>query len=101
MEGVGVILQDPDPIPPMLPVEVRAQAIPRAGGSQSSREGARALLCCPRKAHVLHLGLVYCLTDQQPTSVDYGLSPVHAAVVCCHGLCGEFHYTLWAGYLPL
>ena len=30
-EGVGVILQDPDLIPPLLPVEVRAQAVICAG----------------------------------------------------------------------
>ena len=43
-EEVGVILQDPDPIPPVLPVEFGAQYIPRVGRPRASREGAEASL---------------------------------------------------------
>ena len=80
-ERVGVLLQDPDPIPPVMPVEVRAQAVPRAGGSRASGEGARALLCHPRKAHVVHLGLVYCLAERQPNPVNCRIGPMHSTVV--------------------
>ena len=87
-EGIGVFLQDPDPIPPVLPVEVRAHAVLRDGGSRAAGEGARSLLCCLQKSRVVHLGLVYCLADRQPTPVNYRLGPVHAAAVCRHGPCG-------------
>ena len=63
-EGVVVIVQDPHTIPPVLPVEVRPQDVPCAGGSQESREGTKAMLCIPRKAHFVQLGLVYCLVDR-------------------------------------
>ena len=66
----------------MIPVEVRAQDVPCVGGSCEYREGARALLCRQRKAHGVHLGLVYCLADRQPTLVDCRFGTVHAAAVC-------------------
>ena len=56
-EGVGVILHDPGPIPPVMPVEVRVQDIPRTGGYQASGEGARSLFFRPRKSHVVYLGV--------------------------------------------
>ena len=80
-EGVGVLLKYPDPIPKVLPVEVIAQAIPHAGGSQLSGEGERTLLSSSRKSHIVHRGLVYCMSDRQPTPVDYRLSTMHAAAV--------------------
>ena len=99
-EGVGVILQDPDPIPPVMPIEVRAQAVPRTGGYQASGEGARALLCHTRKAHFVQLGLVYCLADRHLNPIYCGLSTVHAAAVCRHGPRVEFQSTLQAQYPP-
>ena len=63
-EGFGVLLKDTNPIPPVLPIEVRVQDVPRERGYQASREGARELLHFPRKGHVVHLGLVYYLDDQ-------------------------------------
>ena len=84
-EGIGVLLQDPDLIPPVLPVEVKLQAVPHAGVSWESEEGERALLCCPQKYHVVYLGLVYCLADWQSDPVNYGIIPVHSAAVCPHG----------------
>ena len=68
-EGVGVLLQDPDPIPPVMHVEVGAQAIPRVEGPQASEEGAGSLLRCPQEAHIVYLGLVSCQADQQATPV--------------------------------
>ena len=69
-KGVRVLLHNPDPIPLVLPIEVGAQAITLAGGSWASGEGARALFCRTRKAHVIHLGLVYYLDERQPTPVS-------------------------------
>ena len=80
-----MLLQDPDLISPVMPVEVRAQAVPRAGESWEFEEGARALLCRLWKAHAVYLGLVYCLDDRQPITVDCGLSPVHTAAVFRNG----------------
>ena len=90
-----MILQDPDPIPPVLPVEVRAQSIPRVLGTQASGEWAGASLCLPWEAHIIYLGLVYHLADHQPTPVDCGIHPMHAATVCRHGPHIELNSTLW------
>ena len=62
-EGFRVLLQDLDQISPVLTIEVRAQAIPHAGGSRASGERSRALSRRQRKSHSLHLGMVYCLAD--------------------------------------
>ena len=62
-EGFGVLLHDLDQKPPVLPIEVRAQDVTCAGLSQASREVSRALLVCPQKYLVIHLGLVYFLDD--------------------------------------
>ena len=80
-EGVGVFLQDYDPIPPVLHVEVVAQAITRVGGTWASREGAGvgASIIHTWEAHTVYMGLVYCLDDRQPTPVYCGISTVHAA----------------------
>ena len=98
-EGFGVLLQYPDPVLSVLLVEVKAQANPRAGGSRAYNEGEKILLCRPHKYRVIHLSLVYYLTDRQPTPVNFRIVPVHAATVCLHGPCGEFHFILRAGYL--
>ena len=98
--GVGGILQDPDLISPLLPVEVRAQAILRSGGSRASREWAMQSFRCPRKSHVVYLGLVYCLDERNPTAVNLGLSPVHLVAVCCHGSFSKLQSTLRTLYPP-
>ena len=95
-EGVGVILQYPDPIPPVLHVEVRTQAVSRAGGYRASGEGAGAYFCRPWESHIVYVGLVYCLAHSQPTPVYCGLSPVHAAEVCRHGHRSELNSILQA-----
>ena len=99
-EGVGVILQDPDPIPPVLTVEVQEQAIPLVGGPMAAREGVGALLCRLRESHIIYLGLVFRMADRQPTPVNYGLRPVNVAAVCRHGPCGELNFTLRAWDSP-
>ena len=95
-EGVGVLLQDPDPIPRVMPIEVGAQAIPHVGGPRVSGEGAGASLFRPRESHIVYLGMVDCLDDWQPTPVYCRLSPVHAAAVCNNGPYSELNYTLRA-----
>ena len=62
-EGFRVLLQDLDQISPVMTIEVRAQAIPHAGKSRASGERSRELIHRQRKAHSVHLGLVYCLAD--------------------------------------
>ena len=95
-----MLFQDTDPTPPVLPVEVRAQAIPRVGGPWASREGAGASLRHPWESQIIYLGLVYCMYDRQPNPVYCGLSPVHTVVVCYHvPRCG-LNSTLRAWYLP-
>ena len=95
-----MLLHDPDPIPTLIPVEMKAQSIPRAGGLREFGEGTRALLCCLLKSHVVYLGLVSYLDDRQPAPVNCGLSPMHMAAVRCHRSRGEFHSTLCAWYPP-
>ena len=95
-DGVRVILQDLYPIPPVMHVEVKSQAIPRAGISWAYREASMILLCFPQKSHVLHLGLVYCMADQKPTPVYYGIITVNTSAVYRHGPRGEFHSTIQA-----
>ena len=91
-----MLLQDSDPTPPMLPVEVRYQAIPRVGGPRAYGEGAGVLLRRPREARIVYLGLVYCLADRQPNTVDFWISHAHAAAVCRHGACYELHSIIQA-----
>ena len=79
-----MFLQDPDNIPPVLAIEVQAQAISHAGGPWTSGKGAGALLSLPQEAHIVHLRLVLRLTDWQPDPVDCWFRPVHASVVCHH-----------------
>ena len=84
-----MVLQDSDPIPTVLPVEVGAQAIPRVGEPPESREGAGSLLRRLREAHIVYLGLVYYLDDRKTTPVYFGLITVHSVVVCHHVPRGE------------
>ena len=39
-KGVGMFLQDPDPIPPVLAAKVQTQAIARVGGPHEVGKGA-------------------------------------------------------------
>ena len=58
--GVGVLLQYPYTIPPVIPVEARAQAIPHVRGPGVAVEGAGSLLSRPRESHILFVCSVYC-----------------------------------------
>ena len=91
-----MLLQDTDNIPPVLPVEVRAQDIPCVGGPQEVGEGARELIFIPLEAQMLYLGLMYRLDDRRTTPVDFRICHVHAAVVCRHGPCCELNPTVRA-----
>ena len=71
-------------IPPVLDDKLQAQAIPRARGPQTSREGGGAPLFCPRESHIIDLRLVLCLTDRQLVPVYFQLRSVHATMVCRH-----------------
>ena len=83
-EGVGVFLYNPDTTPPVMAAKVRAQAIPCAGGPWAVGEGSGVLLSQPREAHVVHLRLVFRLTDQQPAPVDFWFHHVHTPTVFRH-----------------
>ena len=83
-EGFGILLQDPDISPPVMDSKVQAQAIPCVGGPQAYGEGAGAFLSRSRKDHILHLGLVLCLTDSQTAPDDCGFRPVHKLAACRH-----------------
>ena len=76
-----MLLQDPDTIPPVLPVEVKAQAIPNVGVPLAAREGAGESLRCPQEAHIVHMGLVFCLADWQPDPFNCGLCTMHSLAV--------------------
>ena len=80
-----MVLQDPDPTLPVLPVEVRAQDITCVVGPWAAGEGSGALLRRPQEAHIVYLGLVFCLSDWKPTPVCCRLNPVDAPAVCRHG----------------
>ena len=79
-EGAGMLLQDTDLIPPVLPVEVGAQAIPRVGGPRASGEGAGSSLRCPQESHIVYLGLVYCLNGNR-------LQSMAGSVLCMRRRC--------------
>ena len=83
-EGVGVFLHDPDTTPPVLAAKVQTQAIARVGGPQEAGEGAGESIFRPQEDHIVHLGLVLCLTDRHPDPVDCGFRPVNAFLVCRH-----------------
>ena len=89
-----MLLQDSDPIPPVLPVKVRLQAIPRVGGPREAGEVAGASLFRSREAHIVYLELVYCLADRQRNPVYCGFIPMHVAVVFRHGRPGELNSAL-------
>ena len=72
MDSLG-LHQDLDHISPVLNIEVRAQAIPHAGGSRAYGKRSRELIHRQRKAHSVHLGMVYCLADWKPNPLDFRL----------------------------
>ena len=67
--GVLVFLKDPDAIPSVLAIYVRAQFIPRTRGPHENVKGEGEPLCKPRKAYIIYLWVVLHLTDQQPVPV--------------------------------
>ena len=64
-----MLLQDTDPIPPVLPIEVQSQAILHVGVPWAAVEGAGALISRLQEAHIAYLGLMYHLTDRHSTPV--------------------------------
>ena len=72
-EGGGVLLQYPQAIPAMLPVEVVTEADPSKGRPRATWEGALALGGALQKADIKPVGQVLCLTDRQQVTVDLWL----------------------------
>ena len=70
-ERVRVFIWDNDAIPPVPTDKMRAQAIPRVGGTCTTGKGAGAPLFCPREAHVIYLWVVLRMTDRKPVTVYY------------------------------
>ena len=95
-EGVWVLLEDTDAIPPVLAAEVQAQDITCSRGTQEIGKGAGAPLCQPWKYHIVYLRVVLRLTDLQPYPVYCRLSPMHATTVFRHRSRCYLNSTLWA-----
>ena len=62
--GWGVPLESLSYPPPVLADKVQAQLIQSTGGPRAAGEGEGAFLSQPRKARIVHLGLVLLLTDR-------------------------------------
>ena len=91
-----MFLQDPDPIPPLLAVNVQAQAITRVGGTRASKKGPGASISRTQKVHIVHLRFVLRLNDRQPAPVYCKFRPVHVLAVCQHLPRSELNSTLLA-----
>ena len=83
----------------MLDDKLQVQDIPRAGGPQTTREGAGATLRFPWEDRIINLWVVLRLADQQPVLVCFWFRLVHDTTVCRHLPHGEFSYALWERYL--